>query len=624
MPTLTRAALRSNTILPDSILTDAISTPLPSTPVIARAPLGEISGNNTEDTTMPAATLDFKKNTNTGASKAKKGKAGKKPKTQAPMNDKEESTPEVMEDDNQSATSEAVEDACEDLLKGSDGVIHQVPMHDERPITPPSQAVRAARKELSPEPQTPRFEPELCTLGESEGKRKSAGEEEDDSFVRTIGSRTPAKMTRDETLEKDEDEVETTGEDARKAKEDSFLEQIVSRSPAKSITRIEDSVEAIDALEDAIELVGDALPTVGEHKSLVKTKKVKPATSEPGHLKKTSGHSKAAAPQKQAKTTVPAKASSAKKTTTVTRARISVTKTVSKPAPKPTLSNTRLSIRPTALTAKASSPTPTNPNPNPPPTTTKPPTTETRALSKTHNKTPFQPQKSTKPPTRPTFALPGEAISRKLKEQRESRLKLEEEEKQKAREFKARPVRLSHAPVVKPTAASRARASLLHLEGGGGVSGGNDGAPRIKPLVRASSVGEGDDKAARRESTLSVAKRQSVANPSAPRAPSFVGSTISRNPSTTGPGGKATVTAAEVAQQKLRAREIFGRDRLEKEERERVRREKEDAAKRARAEAAERGRVASREWAERKKGRKVGGAGGEGEGKGKVDHVVPA
>ncbi|KLO86682.1 uncharacterized protein LW94_14586 [Fusarium fujikuroi] len=47
--------------------------------------------------------------------------------------------------------------------------------------------------------------------------------------------------------------------------------------------------------------------------------------------------------------------------------------------------------------------------------------------------------KSSKPLTKPNFELPGEAISRRKREEREARLKAQEEEEQKKREFKARP-----------------------------------------------------------------------------------------------------------------------------------------------------------------------------------------
>ena len=47
---------------------------------------------------------------------------------------------------------------------------------------------------------------------------------------------------------------------------------------------------------------------------------------------------------------------------------------------------------------------------------------------------------------------------------------------------------------------------------------------------------------------------------------------------------------------------------MEQDERDRVKREKEEAAKKARAEAADRGRLASREWAERQRLKKMGSA----------------
>lgn len=65
---------------------------------------------------------------------------------------------------------------------------------------------------------------------------------------------------------------------------------------------------------------------------------------------------------------------------------------------------------------------------------------------------------------------------------------------------------------------------------------------------------------------------------------------------------------AELAQQKMRGKEVFNRVRVEQDERDRIKREKEEAAKRARAEAAERGRLASREWAERQRLKKMGSA----------------
>lgn len=58
----------------------------------------------------------------------------------------------------------------------------------------------------------------------------------------------------------------------------------------------------------------------------------------------------------------------------------------------------------------------------------------------------------------------------------------------------------------------------------------------------------------------------------------------------------------------MRGKEVFNRVRVEQDERDRIKRDKEEAAKKARAEAAERGRLASREWAERQKLKKMGSA----------------
>lgn len=74
----------------------------------------------------------------------------------------------------------------------------------------------------------------------------------------------------------------------------------------------------------------------------------------------------------------------------------------------------------------------------------------------------FVPAKSAKIPTRPTFELPGEAFSRRMKAQREERLKREQEELERKRAFKASKIRYSTipSPHVRETFTSRSRASL--------------------------------------------------------------------------------------------------------------------------------------------------------------------
>jgi hypothetical protein len=61
------------------------------------------------------------------------------------------------------------------------------------------------------------------------------------------------------------------------------------------------------------------------------------------------------------------------------------------------------------------------------------------------------------------------------------------------------------------------------------------------------------------------------------------------------------VTPIDAVMQKIKGKEVFNRDKMEKDAKDRERKEKEEAAKQARAQAAERGRIASREWAERQR-----------------------
>lgn len=116
MPRVTRAALRSQVLLDEVDL--AISTPLPSTPR-TRVPLGEIAAN-TEDI----------KNLNLELSKTKKkqpvkGKRKVAKKTKKHTSSKvEDQVVEVLEDDNQSTASSAVDEACQSLMQELSGGKH--------------------------------------------------------------------------------------------------------------------------------------------------------------------------------------------------------------------------------------------------------------------------------------------------------------------------------------------------------------------------------------------------------------------------------------------------------------------------------------------------------------------
>ena len=484
--------------------------------------------------------------------------------------------------------------------------IFQVPMHDQQPKTPPSRAVQAARKHLTPMAQTPRFDPEVHTSHKK--SMDNTKEEAEDSFVVTIGSRTPARITQMETTESGQKE-DSASPAHREDEKDLSATEIVVRSPVKIVTRIEDSVEAIDDLEDAIEKMGEALPPIVDECEPVATLKMANHTSPNNTTKRPE-------PKKHQVTRKPSTGLAVKKTRAVQKAtnpRPSTTKPVSHNAEVHSTTKTRPSLMAKSspnMTKQATQPaTSANPTPQaqaPPPKTA---ASTKRTLSSIH-KPPFQPTKSTKQPTRPSFELPGEAISRKLKEQREERLKREDEENDKKREFKARPVRVSHAPVtIKATATSKARMSLVRGVSGTDTGTGtvvNDYAPRISSIrsnaSRISSISSttavvgGGGGGTQNNNNNNNNKRLSSL-PATHRRPSA----LLRKSSTAGTANtSAPRTRGPSASVSVKGKEVFGRDRLEKEGRERARREKEETARAARVQAAEKGRVKSREWAERK------------------------
>ena len=457
-------------------------------------------------------------------------------------------------------------------MSGPTGIT-QIVDDNDRPQTPPSAAASAASRQLSPKPTTPFQESEM--QDNSDTTTVEGNDEKEDSFVAKIETRTPLKMANSERI--------GTPPKGYSDKDDSFVEQIKARTPGKPISRIEDSVEAIDALEEEIEKVGRLIPA---------------GNGPPSHDK----------PKKQAKsqsTTVESKSSGrprpvkgdAQKAVAVRRKSTFVKPSGSEPSS--VASNKRATLSKGATTDNAYQATG--------------PTLDTGAavshpvpkkrISSVH-KAPFQPVKSTKPPTRPNFELPGEAVARKLKEQREERSKCEEDGATKPRVFKARPVRQSHAPAVKLTATTKARLSMAKEERLG----------NLKPAARSTSMATAHPN--KRLSTLSVAKRSTppTARRSTPpfadgaarltRGPSLNALTTIRAPSALG-ANRPAPTAEESALQKLKGKEIFGRTRVEIADREKAKKEKEDAARKARADAAERGRIASRAWAEKQKAKKL-------------------
>ncbi|OAA41326.1 hypothetical protein NOR_05404 [Metarhizium rileyi] len=192
---------------------------------------------------------------------------------------------------------------------------------------------------------------------------------------------------------------------------------------------------------------------------------------------------------------------------------------------------------------------------------------------------------------KPTFELPGEAISRRKREEREAKLKAEEEEQRKRREFKARPLRRSIGPSTLPreTLTSRTRQARASPE----PTGENDGQAIqrrrlsvgvLRPSPVTSQTGHYSQTRGGKSAMLSTEESRATST--------SMGSA----------GGKRTsISLEELHVQRQRGKDIFTRDNCYTQDREKDRRERESIAKMAREQAAERSRIASREWAEKKR-----------------------
>ncbi|KAF1940867.1 hypothetical protein EJ02DRAFT_435255 [Clathrospora elynae] len=194
-----------------------------------------------------------------------------------------------------------------------------------------------------------------------------------------------------------------------------------------------------------------------------------------------------------------------------------------------------------------------------------------QAASRSINNSMVPHAKSSKPPTKATFELPGAAVAEKLKLQKEERLK-----------------RMEEADAAKKEAALKTRQG-----------------PIRKPLTVPILQQPGPVPQTQTQHASSLASKRSSVMLSQPLSQSRSTSTSSANRNSV-LIAKSTVTPVDAAQQKLKGREVFNRDRMEKESRDRERKDKEDGAKKARAEAAERGRIASREWAEKQRKKMMG------------------
>ncbi|KIX97482.1 uncharacterized protein Z520_06934 [Fonsecaea multimorphosa CBS 102226] len=427
-------------------------------------------------------------------------------------------------------------------------------------------------------PKTPKFDPSVHKT--MDAVTSSASDSVEDSFVEKITSRTPGRL-------------QILLEETKSS--DSFAEQISSRTP-----RIEDSVEAIDALEDAIEKISETLPALDELKieSPVKLQKntparlnLQPTTPPTDPQKRVPGQQPAqpsrCPPPKTGKTSASlerSKLSAGRESSTNPSARAT---TPVKLAKRPIIDGhkSRESSSQGAAPPLSFSNSPVKNHPNTKKQVAK------RALST--SKPGFVPSKSTKSPTKPTFTLPGDAVAAKLKAQREERMKREEEVSNEKKAFKARPVpaKISRPSVVpRENKASQARLSI-YATGRNKENVAPKPATATQPQPRPSSLGPKPKTSETTNVKASVRRTTTSATPTKPRA-SIIHLAN---------GQKSTVTKEDVSQQKAKGKEVFARSKAETERVEKERREKEEAARKARAEAAERGRQASREWAEKQK-----------------------
>lgn len=194
---------------------------------------------------------------------------------------------------------------------------------------------------------------------------------------------------------------------------------------------------------------------------------------------------------------------------------------------------------------------------------------------------------------KPSFELPGEAISRRKREERETKLREQEEEERKRREFKARPVRYNTAQnsISRDTITSRIRLTKTQEEN---AEKKNSEAMKSKRM----SIGTSRSGSA----ITPAAKAPSVRG----RNPIIIqGDDMSRgtSASASSSSGKGSSVCVEIAaQQRVRSHQIYTRDNSSYTlHREREKREREATAKAAREQAAERSRIASREWAEKQR-----------------------
>lgn len=429
---------------------------------------------------------------------------------------------------------------------------------------------------------------------------------DDDSFVDSIKSRSPGKLVPSQPEHENE--------------EGSFIDKSASQPP-RPASRIEDSVEAMDALEDALEQFSGELPVLGDLRIESPIKEHSTPTKFG-----TPAHKASVGPSNLKKSASPARPSPSKSPSKSIEKVPEIPKTSSAHLKKPTPRIAGSQKAPSKLTLKAPivkqatsrtlvagartaqrvsqaamsfsmSPLKTNAN-----------AVKKRVASDTlsTSRPGFVPTKSTKPVTKSAFTLPGEAYSIKMKAQREEKARKEEEEEAARRQFKARPAPSAGGrPSMLPRENKASQARLSRVASG---TDKENVAPRpaiaskrpASMLLDVRKVRTEPNSASRR--TASVTSKSSSA---VSREPKFAANVPRVASLTSKPIVLKEEPAGPVTHKKISGKEVFGRSALELKKQDEEKREKEAAARKARAEAAEKGRQASREWAEKQKARQA-------------------
>lgn len=458
--------------------------------------------------------------------------------------------------------------------------------------------------------KTPKFDPELhASPDDSINQNKAVSE---DSFIESIKTRSPSKLGSSQRTE---------------IEQDSFVEDIITRTPSKGAAspRVEDSVEALDELEEALEKFSEDLPAIQDLivDSPVKQRKTPAKASTPANQTKqnttprsTSKKSPSSFTQKLTASTTPKFIREKPLPRSIVKERVREFES------RPTVPAHRRATS-VSLTKRVTSTAPTMPpKPKHAPTKSVPSSSTANGMSFSNSpakpnpalvkkrvpsgplstsKPAFVPAKSEKPTTKSTFVLPGEAVAAKLKAQREERAKREEEAAaaaEKKNQNKTRPVtsKVSRPSVMpRENKASMARMSMMVK---GNTEDKENVAP-VRPATRPTST------------SVTVTKRRpdtTQANTSARRTTTVApesNPTSKRTTMSIAPVQRILSTSSNGPTVTMKGKEVFERQRNNREAELKERKEKEEAAKRARAEAAERGRQASREWAEKQKRRLV-------------------